>query len=203
MKSACVAFKAHQGWINAVAVDARASKPLPIMATRIDLAAVDDRAVAEPYHVAGGWEGLKQVPRPDDPAQVVRKGRAAQVQAAKKQFRAFSKKLEKEDWQWHRAVVLTGRGRLGGDLEKILSAHSKIHIAEGEAVRDAVRSAAASLRLLCVDQEEKAVLVEAAARLKTSEGLCDEEMKQLKPSGAKTWRQEERLLALAAWLNRK
>ncbi|MCZ6710899.1 MAG: hypothetical protein O7B25_11095, partial [Gammaproteobacteria bacterium] len=51
-----------------------------------------------------------------------------------------------------------------------------------------------------VDQDEKRTLTEAAHALGHQD--CDSLMKGLRPPGAKSWAKEERLIALAAWLNR-
>ena len=200
MKPVCVAFKAHLGWVNAVAVTIGANAPTPVHAQRIDLLDGKDREALEPYHVAGGWAGLEQARRPSNPGVVIRRGRRKQVAAAKKKLIAFRELLKREDLQWRRGVVLTSRGRLGEDLEHILGSHVHIHVAEGEAIRDATRAALKAMDIEQVDQDEKSTLTEAANRLSCKD--CDSLMKNLRPSGAKSWRKEERLLALGAWLNR-
>ena len=53
----CIAFKAHLGWVNAVAVHADADEPSPVFAERVELLGAGNREVVEPYHVAGGWHG--------------------------------------------------------------------------------------------------------------------------------------------------
>ncbi|MCZ6709942.1 MAG: hypothetical protein O7B25_06250, partial [Gammaproteobacteria bacterium] len=200
MESVCVAFKAHMGWVNAVVVAISTDTPNPIHAQRIDLLDGKDRETLEPYHVAGGWSGLKQVPRPSNPAAVIRRGRRKQVTAAKKRLSALRESLEREDLQWSRAVVLTSRGWLGEDLEHVLGSHVHIHIAEGEAIRDATRAALKAMNIEQVDQDEKRTLTDAGHALGHQD--CDSLMKGLRPPGAKSWAREERLIALAAWLNR-
>jgi hypothetical protein len=51
-----------------------------------------------------------------------------------------------------------------------------------------------------VDQDEKSTLAKAAQVLNHED--CDSLMKGLRPPGARSWAKEERLIALAAWLNR-
>jgi hypothetical protein len=97
--------------------------------------------------------------------------------------------------------VLTGRGVLGTDLERILASHAQIHIAEGEAVRDATRAALAVLNIACVDQDEKSIAAAAAQRWHCSPAACDERVRRARPASANVWRKEERLIALGAWLN--
>jgi len=200
MKPVCVALKAHLGWANAVAVEVGSKTPKPVHAQRVDLLDVEDREVREPYHVAGGWSGLERVPRPDDPLAVIRRGRRAQVRSAKSALVTFRSLLEQQGFLWARAVVLTGRGRLGDDLEHILGSHAHIHIAEGEAIRDAARSALKVMNIDSVNQDEKSTLVQAQSALDCED--CDDLMKGLRPQGARSWAKEERLIALAGWLNR-
>ena len=202
MKSVCVAFKAHQGWVNSVAIDTDSSAPAPVLAQRIELFETDDRGVTEPYHVAGGWHGLERVPRPRNPSAVIARGRKRQVAAAKKQLAAYLKALEEIDLQWTLAVILTGRGKLGAVLEHILGSHASIHIAEGEAVRSAMRAALDAINIDCVEQDEKSVLADAGRELDLDEDQCDRYLRELKPAGSRSWRKEERLIALGAWLNR-
>lgn len=198
MKQVCVALKAHMGWLNAVAVTS-AAEPTPCWAQRLDLAAAEDRELTEPYHVAGGWHGLEQGPRPPDPAAIIHRGRRRQIQAAIVQLARLRDELEQHDLHWQRAVVLTGRGRTG-TLEGILASHAQIHVAEGQAMRDAARAALHELAISCRDQDEKAVPEEVARRLARPDE--DDWLKRRRPAEARAWRREERLLALAAWLNR-
>jgi hypothetical protein len=200
METVCVAFKAHLGWLNAVAVRSRARRPTPLLAVRLELFDGADREALEPYHVAGGWDGLSRVAPPSDPAALIRRGRARQARAAERRLGAFAEELTAEGLAWQRAVVLTGRGRLG-DLEQILSSHALIHVAEGEAVRDAVRTALTALGIDHLDQDEKEIPSAAAARL----ALADPDglLRSARPDVAHAWSKEERLLALGAWLNRR
>jgi hypothetical protein len=200
MTPVCVAFKAHQGWVNAVAVVRDAALPTPVRADRIDLFDGSDREATEPYHVAGGWHGLDRAPRPQNSAAVIERGRRKQLAAAKRRLLAYREVLASAHLQWCRGVVLTSRGRLSGDLEHILGSHAHIHIAEGEAIRDATRAALRALRMSYVDQDEKSVLETATKMLPRRD--CDAYMKARKPAVASAWRAEERLIALAAWLNR-
>jgi hypothetical protein len=200
MAAVCIAFKAHMGWVNAVAVAIDAPKPKPLLARRVDLFEGQGREVVEPYHVAGGWDGLERVPQPPDPAKVISAGRKKQVAATKKQLRAFQKSLVGQGLDWQRAVVLVGRGWMGHTLEEILGHHAHIHVYEGEAVRDATRSALDAIGVPWIEQDEKSVpeLAASELRVRDSDGF----MKPLRPDGVRSWTKEERLIGLAAWLGR-
>ncbi len=202
MKDVCVAFKAHMGWVNAVPVlvNGRAMAPLP--ARRVNLVETDAREVREPYYVAGGWHGLAQVPRPKDPQSVIDRGRKAQIASATRALKDFRAGLAAEGGGWTRAVVLTTRGIVHDTLEEVLGSHAHIHVAEGEAIRDATRQALRRLKIRCVHQDEKSVWGEAAARRKQNDTELDAFVKSLKPATGK-WAKEERVIALAAWLHRR
>ena len=103
---------------------------------------------------------------------------------------------------WKLAVVLTGRGWLG-DLEHTLGSHAHIHAAEGEAIRSATRLALDAMGTVFINQDEKSILSAVSQQLNCSQQDCDSMMKPLKPADAKSWRREERLIALGAWLNRR
>jgi hypothetical protein len=203
MDRVCVAFKAHMGWVNAVATSIDVDTATPLHCQRVDLSSDKDREVTEPYHVAGGWAGLEQVPRPGDPAAIIRRGTRKQVKLAKTRLEAYRQTLTQQKLHWTRAVVLTGRGWLGEDLEHILGAHAHIHVAEGEAIRAAVRAALDAMSTAFVDQDEKSILPRACQLMNCDPQECEEFMKSVRPAGVKSWRKEERTLALGAWLNRK
>lgn len=199
MKAVCVAFKAHLGWVNTAAVALHGDSPRCLDARRIDLVDPADRETAEPYHVAGGWHGLTQHPRPADPAGIIKRGRRRQVRSATGVLQDYRAALDDAGLHWRLAVMLVGRGRLRDDLEHILGSHAQIHVAEGEAIRAAARAAFRTLGVDCVDQDEKDVLAEAADALQT--GNPDGVLKSsARPDGPSTWRKEERLLTMAAWL---
>jgi hypothetical protein len=104
-----------------------------------------------------------------------------------------------------------------GDLNQMLGSHAQIHVAEGEAVRDAARAAFAGMRVECQNENEneneKSVLTASADKLAHNSFAAttdmrqgslapDELMKARRPGGSRTWTKEARLLGLAAWLNR-
>ena len=194
-----VGFKAHLGWLAAVTVAARASAPQPLDAVRLDLFADQPREVREPYHVAGGWDGLTQVAKPDDPAAVVKRAAAQQVRHTASAFERFRGELEHAGLQWRSAVLLIGRG-IVHDLEETLQSHAHIHIAEGEAVRAATRAALTKIGVPYVEQDEKSALAGAADKLSTSAEALEAQLKQARPPNVRSWTKEHRTIAAAAWL---
>lgn len=198
MKPICVAFKAHLGWVNAVGVRAEADEPSPVFAERVELLGTANREILEPYHVAGGWHGLEKGLRPDNPAEIIRRGREQQADSALDRLAMFRGTIEQR-FRWQSAVMLTSRGRLG-DMEHMLRSHAQIHVAEGESIRDATRAALDELGIPCTNLDEKSILGEAAIQLGVED--CDAFMKERRPKETGSWRKEERVIALGAWLGR-
>ena len=199
MISVCTAFKAHLGWVNAVAVDVDAASPTLRLARRIDLFNdEDDPEVVSPYHVAGGWSGQERVPPPADPAAVVRRGLRRQAAAVAERLAAFREELAGQRLDWARAVLLTRRGWFG-DLDHKLSSLEHIRVAEGDAIRQSTSAAFATLGIDAATQDEKSV----GPAMETTFGAdWDAHWKAFRPPVAKSWRKEERLIAAGAWLNR-
>lgn len=194
------AFKAHLGWVNVVCVRAIASQPEPLRVDRVELFQDAPREVREPYHVAGGWHGLKKSPRPPEPAAIIRNGRRRQVTATRKALKGYALALKNAGCQLRAAVVLTGRSRPFEGLEDILGSHAHIHVAEGEAVREATRRALTAESVPWANIDEKSILEVAAAELDRTTAACDTLVKAARPEAARHWSKEERWLALGAWL---
>ncbi len=200
MVRACVAFKAHQGWAAATAVDCTGQALRPLAALRVQIVDPDNREVAEPYHVAGGWHGLERVPRPDDPQAVIERAQRAQAAGAITALEVLRDELAGGGWDWQRAVLLTRRG-IVHDLEESLASHAHIHIAEGDAIRTALRRGFEALQIDWVPQDEKETSQTLAERVGSSAAKLDAALKDLKPDNAVSWSKEYRLLAMAAALH--
>ncbi len=96
-------------------------------------------------------------------------------------------------------MLLVGRG-IVHSLQESLASHAHIHIAEGEAVRDATRHALRAIGMPYVEQDEKNTLATAATELGLSVERLDAQLKALKPDTAKSWTKEHRTIVAAAWL---
>ena len=194
-----VGFKAHLGWLAAVAIAARAASPQPLYATRLDLFSDQPRDVREPYHVAGGWDGLDRVSKPANPAALIERAKTQQTRHTTTRLTAFDHELQALDMRWVGAVMLIGRG-IVHTLDEILPSHAHIHIPEGEAVRTATRTALKDIGLACTDQDEKSASGAAADALGISTAALEEQLKQQRPPQTRSWTKEHRTIAAATWL---
>ena len=194
MVDASIAFATHLGWaaVAIVRVD-----PTTLHTFRLLTATPDDRLASEPYHVAGGFEGLERVPPPSDPQATLRTGLERQQQQTATNLERLLRELD--GWQVHRwrAALFTARGRQGGSLAKILASHAQIHVAEGDAVRASITAACTTLDIdvqpLDRRDFESGVLTPGTVPARALESL-----RTLRPGNGGPWRKEEKLCALAA-----
>ncbi len=196
-----IGFKAHLGWVAAVVIPVGSQTPGAIETRKLELFANEDREAREPYHIAGGWQGVERAPIPEDPDAVIRRGREKQLEAATKALRVLRGELGKNNMRWTGATVLTGCGHLGNDLKDTVAAHAHIHVAEGDAVRDALRGALKRMRISCTNQDEKGAISEATTRLNLPDGTLDKHLKTIRPHAVADWTKEHRNIAAAAWLS--
>ena len=73
-------------------------------------------------------------------------------------------------------------------------------MAEGLAVRDALRAACAKHGLQLTELDEKSLPETAPARLRLSPADVDAALSGLGATAGKPWRKEQKLAALAAWV---
>lgn len=200
MSRAALGVCTHLGWATVSAVRVGKDGVEAVRTFRLATCDPEDREAREPYHVAGGFDGLARVPRPREPRKVIASG-------LRKQRRRTARNLERllrelADWRVpvRRAALFVGRGRSAPDLERILASHAQIHVAEGDAVREAVRRACDVLDLRVVEIDRRRLPEEARSRLALDERATTRHLKALRPEAGGAWRKEERECALAAWI---
>jgi len=197
MRRAAIGVAAHLGWATlcVVATGGRALRVLH--SERIETADPDDREACEPFHVAGGFDGLDRVPPPEDPQAAVDRGLAKQRRHTKGALRGIER-LHGEEIGW--VGILVSRGRAAETLERATASHTQIHIEEGIAVRDSLRHALAKPGRHVEDVDQKAVWSLAGEALGRSDAALAKELAGLEPQNSGAWRKEEKTAALAAWL---
>jgi len=196
-----IGIVAHMGWVTTATLAVESRDSIRVIRTdRIETANPEDREAFEPYHVAGGFHGLSREPRPSDPQAVVRRGLAKQRRRTVSNFARLNKTLTARGCPLTHAGLLVGRGRMPESLEKVLAAHTQIHIAEGIAVRAAVARALQSLDVAIEEIDRKSLVSSASAALGIPEARAAANLKRLAPEETGAWRAEERLAALAAWV---
>lgn len=201
MKSASIGVVAHLGWA-ATAVITVEKQSLRILRTdRIETADSSDREAMEPFHLAGGFEGLARGSLPANPNELLQRGLRKQRKYTSKALSKLDKLLGKQDYQLSFAAILVSRGRSATTIEKALSSHIQIHIEEGNAVRESFRIALDNSGVLVHDIDRKTVTLIAAEELSGNEAKLDSDLAVVTPENGGKWTKEEKVAALAAWIS--
>ncbi len=200
MKRASIGVSPHLGWA-ATAVLSCDKRTLRILRSdRIETSAEGDREAAEPYHVAGGFDGLRRVPRPANPEAAVRSGLRKQQRFTARQLARLAKQLAAEAHELAFAGILVSRGREAASFEKAIGSHTQIHIQEGLAVRASLRDALAERGTKIHDIDQKSLLDIASEELGEKQSELMARLGATRPENGGAWRKEEKLAALAAWI---
>ncbi len=177
-RPAALGFRAGRGGSVVVGVTLAGDEPQVVLSTFLATAAEGDRLAFEPYHVA------YEMPRGPDAEKTVAEGRKRQEAMAEAGLLALLDRLRGDGFEVRIAALLVNRaGWITDLLQHALSAPEHPPVAEGLAVRDALRAAFKRCGLACVEMDEKS--------LSGDEG---------KPAGlGKPWRKEQKAAARAAW----
>lgn len=191
-------FRAGRGGSVVVAV-ADGSKPRVVLSTFLATAAEGDRISLEPYHVA--FE-MNRSPDGKVSAQAaVAEGRKRQDQLAVKGLEDIVRALHEGGYRPVVAALLINRaGWITDLLEYSFAAPEHPAVAEGLAVRDALRFALGQCRIKSVEFDEKSLYEVALEKLGRSGAEIEMLLKGLGATAGKPWRKEQKLACLSAWL---
>jgi hypothetical protein len=172
-----------------------------VLSTFLATAAEGDRLADEPYQVA------YEMPRGEDggptaeAAAVVAEGRRRQAELAASGLAAILDRLKREGFRPAVAALLINRaGWMTDLLDHCLWAPEHPPVAEGLAVRVALRAAFASLGLDVVEMDEKSLRESAALKLPIPSGQIDILVNGIGASVGRPWRKEQKAACLAAWV---
>jgi hypothetical protein len=192
-------FRAGRGGSVVVGVAAATGGPRVVLSTFLATGAEGDRLSQEPYHVAA------EMPRgPDGRATAeakaaIAEGRRRQDQLAASGLQETIRRLREEGSEPVVAALLVNRaGWITDLLEYSLAFPEHPPIAEGLAVRDALRHAFDRCGLDAVEMDEKSLPETASKALGLPPADLDARLKDL-GERAKPWRKEQKLACLAAW----
>ncbi|HKD20741.1 MAG TPA: hypothetical protein VKB71_01950 [Rhizomicrobium sp.] len=172
-----------------------------MLSTFLATAAEGDRLSLEPYHVAAELAHGAHERVPVEAAAAVAEGRKRQGELAKKGLGAILRELEKAESKPAIAALLVNRaGWITDLLEYSLFAPEHPAVAEGLAVRDALRLALDHHGLKTVEMDEKSLHEVAENVLRFSSAGLDTHLKSLGAAAGKPWRKEQKLACLSAWL---
>ncbi len=192
--------RCQRGGAVVVAVAEDKTGPRVVLSTFLTTADERDRGSLEPYHVAAAMPRLKDGGASAAAKAVVTAGRKRQQELAVAGLRAIVAALKARQLVVGEACLLVNRaGWMDDLLAYSLMDPGHPPVAEGLAVREAMREAFKRTRLPASDIDEKSLPALASQVLALSPSEIDARMKVLGASAGRPWRKEQKLACLAAW----
>jgi hypothetical protein len=194
MQRAYIGFRVHSGWAVVVTVAGSIASPSVVDRRRIQLVDMFIYKFRQPYHTA------QQMPL-KEAAEFIKRVETEARDLARSGIDALQGQLTSVGHDVVGCGLLLSSGRALPVLAQILASHALIHTADGELFRDAIRDACTRCKLPVSGIKEKDLFDVAARSLRLEPAALKHRMTELgKPVGA-PWSQDQKLAALAAWLN--
>jgi hypothetical protein len=194
-------FRALKGGGVVVGVVVEEGDPRVVLSTFLPTAADGDRLALEPYRVAYEMKRGPHGGASTEAAAAVAEGHKRQRELAAKGLGEIVRKLRDAGCRPVIAALLVNRaGWISDALAYSLSWPEHVPIAEGLAVRDALRLACGQCGLEVVEIDEKSLHEIASEQLHFSPHDMDVRLKALGATVGKPWRREQKLACLSAWV---
>lgn len=192
-------LRAQKGGAHIVAVALENGVPRGLISRWLDTAKAEDRASLEPYHLAAEMARGGDAAARSEAEAMVQAGRATQAALAQAGLSAVLNEIATGGVAT--AGLLVNRAGWVTDLfEYSLAFADHPPVAEGLAVREALRTAFAGLGLASVELDEKTLAERASVVLGISDGAMTARLTELGQCLGKPWRKEQKAAALAAWM---
>jgi hypothetical protein len=192
-------FRAGRG--GAVVVGIALDGPRVVLSKFLATAADGDRLSLEPYHVAAEMARDAKGKVPAKAVAAVAEGRKRQDKLAVKNLNDIVRHLNDAGCKPVVAALLVNRaGWITDLLEYSLFAPEHPPVAEGLAVRDALRSAFVRGGMDVVELDEKSLPDVAWKELQLSPAAMESRLKELGAAAGRPWRREQKLACLSAWI---
>ncbi|MBI1196378.1 MAG: hypothetical protein GC203_00790 [Phenylobacterium sp.] len=199
--SAALGFRAGRGGAVVVGVALEGSGPRLVLSSVLATAAEGDRLAMEPYRVAAELARGAAGEVPAEAAAAVAEGRRRQAALAKQGLDRIVATLAEAGRAPAVAALLVNRaGWIGDLLAYSLFAPEHPAVAEGLAVRDALRAAFAARGLDAVEMDEKSLTEAASIKLGLSPAEIDAHLKAMGVAAGRPWRKDQKQACLAAWV---
>jgi hypothetical protein len=194
-------FRSVKGGGVVVGVVGNGSEPRVVLSTFLTTAADGDRLALEPYRVAAEMAQERHGGVLAEAAAAVAEGRKRQGEMAAKGLDNIVRKLQDAGCEPVIAALLVNRaGWITDLLEYSLSWPEHVPVAEGLAVRDALRFAIGQVGIDVAEFDEKSLPDVASKKLGMSPAELDDGLKALGAAVGRPWRKEQKLACLAAWV---
>ncbi|MEE8041937.1 MAG: hypothetical protein V3T15_03980 [Pseudomonadales bacterium] len=190
MTRLALGLRAHIGWSAGVLLAEPVDAPVVIRRFRLDLVDPDKPESHEPYHAA------RELSLDDAQRLIIRASRTIGTLA----LGALTDCIEGvQTSEIVGACVITSSAK-PRDIESTLRSHLQVHVAEGDLIRDALRSACRTLSMPVTSFRERALFDEADRILEKSAMEVTKQLGTLGKAVGVPWAQDQKLCALAAWL---
>jgi hypothetical protein len=186
---AVLGFRPHTYWTAVVALAGTPKTPRVIERRRVEFAAGDERFVFHQAAEAG--------PAAAEP--LIAKVRAATEANAVGEIGGLIADLQNAGVGVGEAVVPAGTAKRPARLEDILSAHARIHAAEGNFYRDVVADACGVTGLAVQRVAERELPALVSAKLGIDAGALEARLKDMGADLGPPWNEDFKLATLAAW----
>jgi hypothetical protein len=194
-------FRALKGGGVVVGVALDDGAPRVVLSRFLATAAEGDRLSLEPYHVAAEMARGRDGGASAEIAAAVAEGRRRQDELAAQGLADTLGALREAGWEPAVAALLVNRAGWVTDLLAYsLAFADHPPVAEGLAVRDALRFAFARVGVDVAEMDEKSLPDLASAVLDSSPAAVDALLKAIGATVGKPWRKEQKAACLAAWV---
>jgi hypothetical protein len=194
-------FRALKGGGAVVGVSANGAEPRVVLSTFLATAADGDRLTLEPYSVAVEMVQAAYGRASDEPAAAIDEGRKRQRELAATGLENIVRTLNEKGCEVAVGALLVNRaGWISDLLQYSQSWREHVPVAEGLAVRDALRSAIGHVGVDVVEFDETSLPDLASKELGMSPDDLNGRLKALGVAVGRPWRKEQKLACLAAWV---
>jgi hypothetical protein len=194
-------LRAINGGAVVVGVAIAGGESRVVLSAFLATGAEGDRLSLEPYHVAAELQRDARAETASEAAAAVAEGRRRQDRIAATGLRAIVRTLGEAGCAPVVAALLVNRAGWITDLLAYSAAWKEhVPVAEGFAVRDALRFALEECAIEVTEMDEKSLPDVAARALALSSTEIDARLKALGAVAGTPWRKEQKLACLSAWV---
>ena len=187
-------FRAHSGWAACVALRATTSLPEVLERRRVELVAPGAASWAkQPYHAAHGLD-------PGEVEDVVRRAIAAAHERAQREVASIADHLRARGCRVVGLGIALGSPMPDWSVAQILAVHARMHQAEGELFRWALRRAAEMHDLPVTGIPERQLLGCVAEALELPADEVGRRIADIGRSAGRPWARDQKDATLVAWL---
>ncbi len=190
MTRLALGLRAHIGWSAGVLLAEPVDAPVVIRRFRLDLVDPDKPESHEPYHAARELSL-------DDAERLIERASRTVGTLAQAALTHCIDGLQTSEIVGACVITSSAKPR---DIESTLRSHLQVHVAEGDLIRDALRSACRTLSMPVTSFRERALFDEADRILEKSAMEVTKQLGTIGKAVGVPWAQDQKLCALAAWL---